>query len=210
MTVSYPIPFPSSILKPAKVTIIPQSVVAVAASQYTLQEQVQVHSGQRWKISIEYPTLSDAMSRALSAFVLRLNGRQGSFLLADPSRLIPAGTSTGTPLVNGAGQSGNYLRTDGWTPGTTGILAAGDYLQTGSGSTTRLYQVTADADSDSGGNASIEVWPALRQDASVPYDNAPIVTSGAMGVWRLAANENPWDVTPPIRGAYTLTAWEVL
>jgi hypothetical protein len=93
--------------------------------------------------------------------------------------------ATGTPVINGASQTGSELITDGWTADTTGILKAGDYIQLGTGSTARLYKVLDDVDSDGSGNATFDIWPNLR---SSPDDNATITVSNCKSVFRLTTN----------------------
>lgn len=101
------------------------------------------------------------------------------------------GTATGTPLVNGATQTGTSLVTDGWTNSITGILKTGDVFTlagvfsvnpvTGT-STGNLQQftVTADANSDGSGNSTLTISPgittsgAYKTVSASPADNAAI------------------------------------
>ena len=140
-------------------------------------------------------------------FLLKLNGMEGTFLFGDPNAKTPQGPATGTPLVNGASQTGNSLITDGWTVSVTGILKAGDYIQLGSGSTTRLYKVLNDADSDAGGNATFDIWPRLRVS---PADNDLIITSAAKGLFALAGNIMEWDIEGAMKYGISFTAIEDL
>jgi hypothetical protein len=117
-------------------------------------------------------------------FLIKLKGPHGTFLAGDTSAKVPRGVATGTPLVKGASQTGETLITDGWTAGTTGILLAGDYIQLGN----YLHKVLVDATSDGSGNATRDIWPPLR---SSPGDNASIVTSNTVGVFRLTSTTVP-------------------
>lgn len=88
----------------------------------------------------------------------------------------PIGVATGTPLVNnGAGYSAGAtsIATDGWTISITGILKQGDMISFASHAT--RYFVTADANSNGSGQATITISPALT--ASVPDNNAITVQS---------------------------------
>jgi len=120
-----------------------------------------------------------------------MNGQYGTFLLGDPANTAPRGVGTGTPLVKGGSQTGDSLITDGWTNSTTGILKAGDWIQLGSGSSSRLHKVLDDVNSDSGGNATLTIWPSLR---SSPADNAVITVNSPKGQWRLATNEMQYSI----------------
>lgn len=190
MTISYPLTLPQSRAE-ASVSFGGVTAVAVTQSPFTFAEQTQVHPGQAWRATVGLRPMTEADARAWIAWLMSLNGRQGTFLMGDPLRSSPRGAGTGTPLVKGAGQSGQALATDGWTAGVTGILKAGDYLQLGSGSTATLHMVLADTNSDGSGNATFDIWPRLR---TTPADNAPITVANPVGRWRLASNEMRWDV----------------
>lgn len=88
------------------------------------------------------------------------------------------GTYAGAPLVNGAGQTGNSLITDGWTASSTGVLRRGDVFTLSGGTGANVVQsvnpesrvgtgdlaqfvVTADVNSDAAGAATIPIKPAL-------------------------------------------------
>ena len=66
-------------------------------------------------------------------------------------------------------------------------MLRGDYIQIGSSATQRLYRVVQDANSDSGGNATLEIWPDLREQ---PADNADITVSNCKGTFRLLNAED--------------------
>lgn len=186
MSISYPTSAPSGVA-PRSVKITPRSVVAVEESPFSLVQQAYAWSGaQQWILEVEYPPMIKAGTHgdaaALVAWLTGLNGREGTFLFGDPANKTPAGVATGTPLVNGASQTGYDLITDGWTTGVTGILKAGDWIQLGTGASSRLHMVMATVNSDGSGNATLTLWPKLR---SSPSDNAAIVTSSPRGVFRL-------------------------
>jgi hypothetical protein len=99
------------------------------------------------------------------------------------------------------------LATDGWTPNITGILRAGDWVQLGTGATSRLYKVLDDVNSDSGGNATLTLFPNLR---SSPADNATLTVNNPKGVWRLAANDVGYDIQTGQFYGITLACVEAL
>jgi len=114
--------------------------------------------GARWRAIITYNALSDANARILKAFLSKLSGSAGRFYCWDFGHENPAGIGTGTPLVDGASQTGKSLDTKGWTPSQTGILKAGDYFTVNG----ELKIMTADVDSDVSGDATLVFIPALR------------------------------------------------
>lgn len=88
------------------------------------------------------------------------------------------GAYAGSGVVNGAGQTGSTLVTNGWNASITGLLSVGDVFtiagvfainpknrkSTGS---LQNFVVTAAANSDSGGNSTISISPAIT--TSGPY-----------------------------------------
>lgn len=169
-------------------------VVGITASPYTLEEQHFKWPGEIWTIDFRLPPFtSRRIGMQWVSFMLNLEGTFGRFLMGDPSAKKPLGVATGTPEVDGAGQSGNILNTKGWTPSTSGIMLQGDYIQIGSGLSSRLHMVTADANSDGAGNASLRIVPALRYS---PADDLALTVNDAKGVFRMASNSSSWSVEP--------------
>jgi hypothetical protein len=189
MPISYPVTFPSIGIR--SMMIRARSVVGVAQSPFTLSQQVYKHQGQAWEAEVTLPPMKRDEAEQIASFLLKMNGQYGTFLLGDPANTAPRGVGTGTPLVNGGSQTGDSLITDGWTTSTTGILKAGDWIQLGSGSATRLHKVLDDVNSDASGNATLSIWPSLR---SSPSNNAQITVSSPKGQWRLASNEIQYSI----------------
>lgn len=144
-------------------------------------------------LDVTYAPLARADAEALIAALVSLNGREGTFLFGDSANKTPRGTAAGSPLVNGAAQSGEDLATDTWTANVTGILKAGDWIQLGSASTARLHKVLADANSNGSGQATLTLWPRISPVA-VPPDNSAIVTSYPKGVFRLTTDGMDWSI----------------
>lgn len=99
------------------------------------------------------------------------------------------GAQAGTPLVNGASQTGTSLITDGWTAATTikkgtvftlaSVNAVNPQNRTSTGSL-QQFVVTADATADGSGNATLSIYPAITASGAFqtvtgsPADNAAI------------------------------------
>lgn len=104
----------------------------------------------------------------------------------------------GTPLVNGASQTGNTLVTDGWTAASAkrlnngdvftiaGVYAVNPQSRQSTGSL-QQFVVTADTNSDASGNATIPISPAItptgqfQNVTAAPADNAAITVVGTAG-----------------------------
>lgn len=107
------------------------------------------------------------------------------------------GALGGTPLVNGANQTGSSLITDGWTNAAAVRLKRGDIITIAdvksvnpmsrqSTGVLRQFVVTADASSDASGNMTIPIFPPITPSGayqtvdSLPADDAAILTFGAV------------------------------
>lgn len=185
----------------ANVAMTLSRVVSNSSSPFTKNEQFFDWQGEQWIVQMDLPPTNDrAFASEWIAFGLGLKGTYGRFLFGDPSAKNPRGVATGTPLVKGAGQTGSTLLTDGWTANTTNIMRAGDYIQIGTGIMSRLHMLLQDVNSDSGGNATLSIAPALRYS---PADNAGITVTNAQGVFRMDTNDYTWSVSPA--GIYQLS-----
>lgn len=205
MAISYPISLPNADI--AKVRLVANNIVGVSQSPFTAVQQVYKYTGQFWEADITLPPMKREQAEYWISFLLKLNGSYGTFLLGDPNGQTARGVATGTPLVNGASQTGNELITDGWTTSTTGILKAGDYIQLGSGATAKLYKVLDDVNSDSSGNATLTLFPDLRTS---PSDNATITVANPKGVFRLNTSATSWDINEASIYGITFGAREAL
>jgi hypothetical protein len=193
MAETYPLTFPTQ-TGVAAVEFTATDVVSISQSPFTFSQQVVRHAGARWSATISIPPVKRSDSEYWNSFLLRLRGQFGTFLLGDPNGATPRGSAAsaaGTPVVNGASQTGNELAIDGLPASATGYLKAGDYIQLGSASTSRLYKVLEDVDSNGSGEATLNLWPDLR---SSPADGAAVVVSNAKGVFRLSNNEAVWTI----------------
>lgn len=207
MTIQYPLTMPT---EPgiARVTLRAANVVGVARSPFTGQQQVQRHQGQWWAAEIELPPLvGHDLSAPWVAFLLSLRGQYGTFLMGDPGKPQPRGVATGSPVVDGANQTGERLTVRGFTANVSGILRAGDYIQLGSGGSARLHTVLLDADSDSTGRVTLDIWPRLR---SSPANGSAVITRNPVGVWRLASSDTSWVREPALRVGLRFSAVEAL
>lgn len=108
------------------------------------------------------------------------------------------GTQGGTPLVNGAAQTGASLVTDGWSNSITNVLRAGDIFTVAGvysvnpvtkASTNRLQQflVTASVNSNGSGQATLSISPSIVTSGTTqnvtgsPADNAALTVLGSSG-----------------------------
>ena len=163
----------------------------MSMSPFTYKQQIFSHQGQRWEADVTLPPMKRSDAEQWVAWLVSLKGLRGTFLMGDPVGCPPRSSAGGTPLVNGASQTGDTLNIDGCTASQTPWIKAGDYIQLGSASSASLHKVLADANSDGSGEVVLDIWPNINVAQA---DNATIVTSNAKGVWRLANNESNWSI----------------
>lgn len=203
MAITYPLTFPTS-FGLSSMTLGLDHAVAVAESEFTFEAQVQEHDGVAWELQGTLELLTRDQAAEYNAFVKALKGRVGTFLFSPSGFGTARGVATGTPLVNGADQTGNTLITDGWTISQTGILKNDDYFQLGSGSTATLHSVVnGDADSDGSGNATFDFAPKI---VTAPADNAAITVANPVGKFRMKENLLPVEIKPPFQHTIRFSA----
>jgi len=193
MAISYPRALPTSI-GIASITLRSVNQTAMTMSPFTYKQQIHTHVGQRWESEVQIPPVKEDLAEEWIAWLLSLRGMSGSFLMGDPNRATPRGsasTTVGTPVVNGAGQVGNSLAIDGLPASTTGYLKAGDYIQLGAGSSAGLYKVLLDVDTNSSGQASLDLWPNI---VTAPADGATVIVTDTVGRWRLNSGQQEWSI----------------
>lgn len=203
---TYPLSLPT-VTKIRKVDFRSINVVAYEQSPFTFAGQAQASAGQMWAVDVTLPPMKRADAAVWLSWLISLRGQFGTFLMGDPNATTAQGTPTGTPVVNGAGQTGQALNIDGCTTGVTNWLKAGDYIQLGSGSRATLHMVLEDVDSDGSGEATLSLWPHIR---SAPVDGSIVVVASTVGRWRLAENTSNWSISEISTYGISFTAMEAV
>lgn len=206
MAISYPLALPTSPLAQS-ITIRQVNVTAISQSPFTFQQQTIAHTGQRWEADVQLPPMSRAQAANWIAFLSSLKGQIGTFIMGDPAGQTVLGEGGGTPLVNGAGQTGGELAIDGATLSQTDWLKAGDYVQLGTAGTTTLHLVLTGADTDGAGAVTLDLWPSVR---TAPADGAALTVSATSGRWRLNTKQMSWDVSSAANYGISFTAIEAI
>lgn len=196
MAVTYPLNIPTEIgIEGIRLRAV--NAVSTSQSPFTFRQQVISHQGQRWEADIRIPRVNRPEAEAWIAFLMKLKGQIGTFLLGDPSGKVPRGsasTTAGTPVFDLSGSDGSVMALSGLPVSTTGYLLPGDYIQLGTGNDSKLYKVLDSVDSDGSGNTSFEVWPDL---VSKPADGSSVIVSDAKGLFRLSRNLSEWEISSP-------------
>lgn len=193
MAITYPLSLPTTI-GIGEVELMAENVVALSTSPFTYRQQVVQHPGQRWSANIRIPPVRKDLAEEWVAFLVSLKGQTGTFLLGDPNMGEPRGTAKdtpGTPVVNGASQTGSTLAIDGLPTSETGYLLPGDYIQLGSATSSTLHKVLTQVDTDGGGAATLDIFPNIL---TAPSDGATVTVSDAKGLFRLSTNTVSWSI----------------
>jgi len=183
MALTYPLSLPAG-QAVRRIAIQSRSTVGFSESPFTYEQQIFAHPGESWTAQVELKPMLRADAEAWVAFLLALNGRQGTFLMGDPVNVLPRGTWAGAPKVLGSHAAGvKSIAMDGFGVGAT--VKAGDWFQSGSGASSHLHKVVQDATADGSGLLTLEIWPRTRAALA---DNDTFVTTAPLGLWRLSQN----------------------
>jgi hypothetical protein len=170
--------------------------IAENISPFTGSAEQQQFQDQHWELDLEWPPMTWSQFAPWQGFLASLHGKLNPFLWGPPLATAPRGLGNlgGGPFVSVAPAAGaNILNTAGWLPNSGPLLLPGDFLQlTGAPDSngiywTRLYQYCgfSGLGSDGGGNATITIFPGIRE---VPAVGTVLVFNGAQGSFRLADN----------------------
>ena len=162
--------------------------------------QVAQRAGQRWAVTLEFGTLASNDRSVLQAFVIQVLGLADNFTLT-PHDYSARGAFGGTPLVNGASQTGNSLAVDGCSASISNWIRAGDFFQVGN----ELKMATEDASTNASGEITISFVPELR---AAPADDAVITTSTPSGVFRFVRPRMGWSSRPAFISSMTIECIE--
>lgn len=187
---SYPVSFPSR--APARVSWGGISKVGKARSIFTGARQVFAHQGQWLEGTLEWPPMTRAQAEQVVAFLLSLNGVEGTFTMTPPECSAPQGSWAGSsPKVAGGSQSGNQLILNNLAEGLA--AAAGDWLQVMDGAISRLHKVVRAATvSGSPLDLRLDIWPRLR---SSPVDGSDVTLASPKGTFCLKDDgKMRWDI----------------
>ncbi len=134
-------------------------------SGWTGQRQVIASNRGWWECSFTLPPIVGRTAiNPWRSFIAQARGMANDFQV--PVHPTAQSTLSNTVLVQGAGQTGRSIITDGW-PNSTTVLSAGDYVTIGN----QLLQLTANVTSNGSGVATLTFEPPIR---SAPADNAAV------------------------------------
>ena len=121
--------------------------------------QVVAKPGGYWRAEFALPPLSAAQAREWSAVLMQLAGGADRVYLAPPIKnVLPA---MGSPVINGANQTGQALSVSGITAGA--VIPAGTWLSFATATFRSLHVTVASATANGSGVASLAIRHAIRK-----------------------------------------------
>lgn len=176
--VGLPCDLDAGVRAPSSIEWDMQEMVASGPPSLTGQVQTYDWMNSWWEAQVSFTPMTRLSHDYWTAFLADCRGTSNAFMIGDPKARSPKGSPSGVPVVAGAGQTGYSLVTRGWTPGKSRLLLVGDFIQIGY----RLYKVRDQVNSDASGDATLSIWPNLRD---LPADGTVIQCSNCKGLFRL-------------------------
>lgn len=138
------------------------------ASESTGAANIRVLGPPRWRVSCESPRQCGPAQIAIwQPLLMNLRGRVNHLALWDHGQSVPLGTMRGTLTVSGTPAAGAVtMSVTGGAGQASTTLKANDWLQIGTGLTSQLINITADATANGSGVIAITFEPPLRTSFS--------------------------------------------
>lgn len=208
MTISYPLTMPT-VTNIRSIDLTATNAVSYSRSPFTFAGQAQEFTGKMWQATVTLPAMNRAAAEEWIAFLLSLKGQVGTFNMGDPVASTPRGSARDADsiLVNGALTNGSAIALDDCPASQTGYLKAGDYIQIGTGTSQQLFKVLVNADTNSSGETTVDVWPDVRTTIA---NNAAVTVQSTKGIFQLASNETNWSVNEVAVYGMTFAAIEAV
>lgn len=204
---TYPLTLPTApAFSQARWTL--KRATAMSESPFTGQQQVFDYGYALWTATLTLPPMMREQAANWEAFMMKLHGRKGTFLLGDPdAKTIQGGANTSATL-NGAISVGDFtISINTNNANMTNVFKAGDYIQIGTAGAAKLYMIVDNATSNSSGIVSVNIEPAIKVAAS---DAAAVDYTAAQGVFRMDSADLGWDTNEVSRYGITFSCTEAL
>lgn len=187
---TYPLTVPSSPYY-SKSTWSLQRKTALSVSPFSGVQQIYEYDYALWTATLTLPSMKRVDAANWQAFILKLHGRKGTFLLGDPDARLPRGNISGGVTLGANASVGDYTITLSTAQTSqVNVFRAGDYIQLGSAGTSKLYMIVDNATSDGSGNVDVNIEPPIKT-AGTSGDT--VVYNNPKGLFRMVSPETDWD-----------------
>ncbi len=194
---------------PKFVNISPAANTALSGSSLIASAQTLDRGGMKWKAVYTYTNMRTADRAELMSLMTELEGQ--AHRLRVPVYDNPKqGAYGGTPLVDGASQTGYSINLKGCSNSVTDWIKRGDYFSIDVNGEHELKMATADATSGGTGLITVSFKPKLRAS---PLNNAAVfvedgVLSKPRGIFVLESPEPDWSSVPGKRSTFVFSMIE--
>jgi len=183
---------------PNAIGVIPQANTGLFNSPLIASAQTIDRGGQKWKMTLTFTNLQTDDRAELMGIITGARGRANRLRVIvhdNPKR----GLYGGTPLVDGASQTGSTINVKGCSNSITNWIRRGDYFSILVGTEHELKMCTADASSSGSGTiTALAFEPRLR--ASPANSAAIFVEDGVLGaprgIFALVSDGQGWTSKP--------------
>ena len=169
-------------------------------SPFTNASQTMEFPANAWQCQLSFKNLNRDELRELEVFLIQLRGAAGRFKIGDQANTEPRGQAQGTPMVDGANQTGSLLKVRGCTVNQN-FLKVGDYITVNN----ELKRLVADANADAAGKTTLRFEPNIRQS---PADGYAVTFRNTYAVMRLTDDKQNKTKRVPMFGSVTLNLVE--
>lgn len=207
-TYSYPLALPST---PSFVDSSwkLQRAVDINRSPFSGHSSAYEYTMALWTAVLTLPPMKRDQAASWQAFFMKLHGRRGTFLLGDPDAktIRGAGPSSGNVALSSAAAVGDdSLSVSITAPNGTVAFKEGDYIQLGTGSSSKLHMIVNDVVVNSNA-ATIDIEPYVK----LPVDNLSVLDyTEPKGVFHMDSNELGWDADHVSKYGITFSCTEFL
>lgn len=204
---TYPLTVPSSPYY-QKSTWALQRKTAISVSPFSGAQQVYEYDYALWSATLTLPPMKRSDAANWQAFILKLHGRKGTFLLGDPDARTPRGTISGAVTLGANASVGDFTISISTSQNNlVNAFRAGDYIQLGSGGTSKLYMIVDDVTTDGSGDADINIEPAIKTAAT---SGATVTYTNPKGLFRMENPQIDWDADEVSKYGIAFDAMEAL
>ena len=199
MSINFPLEIPT-VPAARAITMRMQNIAGMNVSPFTGQQQNYEFQGEWWEADVSLPPISSRdVAEQWIAFLAKLRGQTGTFVLGDPLGRSAMGSALGSPMIPRAGlissARSKTLVLGGFQASEQSVLLPGDYLEIGRNLLT--YPTVLD-------NA---IWTKVSPDPTVTA-NATTAPDGSATADQIAFASTSagqkstlkQTVTPPILG----------
>ena len=185
-----------------------QRKTAISVSPFSGAQQVFEYDYALWTVSLTLPPMKRSDAANWQSFILKLHGRKGTFLLGDPDARTPRGTISGSVTLGANVSVGDFTISISTSQNSlANAFRAGDYIQLGSAGTSKLHMIVDDVNTDSSGDANINIEPAIK--TAVTSGNT-VVYNNPKGLFRMQNPQIDWDADEVSKYGISFSAVEAL